>query len=92
MIAPAVRQVTSALGASDVLLCAAHGRSRPGVAQPPVAIARGSVSAALATIVRQAVTVGPAWIVAKGGITSHDVAGPGWASGGTEVAGQLFPA
>ena len=90
VIAPAVRQVTSALGASDVLLCTSRtvvpGREAAG----SLAIAR-VVSAALSTIVRQAVAAGPAWVVAKGGITSHDVAVSGLGIRRAEVAGQLFP-
>jgi uncharacterized protein YgbK (DUF1537 family) len=90
VIAPAVRQVTSALGASDVLLCTSRtvvpGREAAG----SLAIAR-AVSAALSAIVRQAVAAGPAWVVAKGGITSHDVAVSGLGIRRAEVAGQLFP-
>ncbi len=90
VIAPAVRRVTSALGASDVLLCTSRtvvpGREAAG----SLAIAR-EVSAALATIVRQAMAAGPAWVVAKGGITSHDVAVSGLGIRRAEVAGQLFP-
>ena len=90
VIAPAVRQVTAALGASDVLLCTSRtvvpGREAAGT----LAIAR-TVSAALSTIVRQAVAAGPAWFVAKGGITSHDVAVSGLGIRRAEVAGQLFP-
>ncbi len=90
VIAPAVRQVTSALAASDVLLCTSRtvvpGREAAG----SLAIAR-AVSAALATIVRQAVAARPAWVVAKGGITSHDVAVSGLGIRRAEVAGQLFP-
>ncbi len=90
VIAPAVRQVTAALGASDVLLCTSRtvvpGREAAG----SLAIAR-TVSAALSTIVRRAVAAGPAWVVAKGGITSHDVAVSGLGIRRAEVAGQLFP-
>jgi uncharacterized protein YgbK (DUF1537 family) len=90
VIAPAVRQVTAALGASDVLLCTSRtvvpGREAAG----SLAIAR-TVSAALSTIVRRSVAAGPAWVVAKGGITSHDVAVSGLGIRRAEVAGQLFP-
>ena len=57
-----------------------------------------AISAALASIVREVVrsaercrAPGPAWIVAKGGITSHDVAVHGLGIRRAEVAGQLFP-
>jgi len=73
-----------------VLLCTSRtvvpGREAAG----SLAIAR-AVSAALSAIVRQAVAAGPAWVVAKGGITSHDVAVSGLGIRRAEVAGQLFP-
>jgi uncharacterized protein YgbK (DUF1537 family) len=55
-----------------------------------LAVAR-AVSGALARVVRLALAAGPAWIVAKGGITSHDVAVHGLGIRRAEVAGQLFP-
>ena len=55
-----------------------------------LAIAR-TVSAALSQVVRDALAAGPAWVVAKGGITSHDVAVRGLGIRRAEVAGQLFP-
>jgi uncharacterized protein YgbK (DUF1537 family) len=42
-------------------------------------------------VVRAALDAGPAWIVAKGGITSHDVAVRGLGMRRAEVVGQLFP-
>jgi len=91
VITPAVRRVAGALGGSDVLLCTSRtvvaGRDRAG----GLAIAR-TVSAALSRIVREAVAgAAPAWIVAKGGITSHDVATRGLGIRRAEVTGQLFP-
>ena len=50
-----------------------------------------AVSAALAGVVRHALPAGPAWIVAKGGITSHDVALHGLGIRRAVVTGQLFP-
>jgi uncharacterized protein YgbK (DUF1537 family) len=49
------------------------------------------VSAALSRIVREALAGTPAWVVAKGGITSHDVATRGLGIRRADVAGQLFP-
>ena len=49
------------------------------------------VSAALAGIVRGAMSAQPAWILAKGGITAHDVALSGLGIRRARVAGQLFP-
>jgi uncharacterized protein YgbK (DUF1537 family) len=47
--------------------------------------------AALSRTVRQALPARPAWVIAKGGITSHDVAVHGLGIRRAEVAGQLFP-
>ena len=84
------RQVTAALRESDVLLytsrAVATGRDGAG----SLAIAR-TVSAALSRTVREALAARPAWVVAKGGITSHDVARHGLGIRRAEVAGQLFP-
>ena len=55
-----------------------------------LAIAR-TVSAALSQTVRQALAARPAWVIAKGGITSHDVAVHGLGICRAEMAGQLFP-
>ncbi|MFY9890712.1 MAG: nucleotide-binding domain containing protein, partial [Streptosporangiaceae bacterium] len=49
------------------------------------------VSAAVARTVRLALASRPAWILAKGGVTSHDVAVHGLGIRRAEVAGQLFP-
>jgi uncharacterized protein YgbK (DUF1537 family) len=90
VVAAAARQVTEALNRSDVLLstsrAVAAGRDSAG----GLAIAR-QVSAALSGTVRAALAAEPAWIVAKGGITSHDVALSGLGIRRAAVAGQLFP-
>ncbi len=87
---PVARQVAEALERSDVLLYTSRtvvpGQDRAG----GLAIAR-TVSAALSRIVREALAASPAWVVAKGGITSHDVATRGLGIRRAEVAGQLFP-
>ncbi len=84
------RQVAAALRDSDVLLytsrAVATGRDGAG----SLAIAR-TVSAALSRTVRESLAARPAWVVAKGGITSHDVARHGLGIRRAEVAGQLFP-
>ena len=92
VITPAVRQVADALGRSDVLLYTSRTVLAGGLA-----IAR-AVSAALSQIVRETLDAAgspgrarPAWIVAKGGITSHDVAVYGLGIRRAEVIGQLFP-
>ena len=88
--AAAAARVAGALRRSDVLL-----RTSPVVAAgtgqaDSLAIAR-RVSAALAGTVRAALAAKPAWIVAKGGITAHDVALHGLGIRRAAVAGQLFP-
>jgi uncharacterized protein YgbK (DUF1537 family) len=88
--AETARQVAAALPDSDVLLytsrAVATGADGPG----SLAIAR-TVSAAVSRIVSEALAARPAWIVAKGGITSHDVAQRGLGIRRAEVVGQLFP-
>jgi uncharacterized protein YgbK (DUF1537 family) len=86
----AARQVTAALGRSDVLLYTSREVVRGRDAPDGLAIAR-AVSAALSRTVRQGLAAGPSWVVAKGGITSHDVAVAGLGIRRAEVAGQLFP-
>ncbi len=89
VVAAAARRVTDALGRSDVLLYTSRAFV-PGGGADPLAAGR-AVSAALARIVRDALAVRPAWIIAKGGITSHDVATRGLGIRRAEVAGQIFP-
>jgi uncharacterized protein YgbK (DUF1537 family) len=84
------RQVARALDRSDVLLYTSRTIIRGHDAADSLAIAR-RVSGALSRIVREALAGGPAWVVAKGGITSHDVALHGLGIRRAEVTGQLFP-
>jgi uncharacterized protein YgbK (DUF1537 family) len=88
--ADATRRVTRALAHSDVLLYTSREVVAARDAAGSLAIAR-TVSAALSRIVRGALAAGPAWVVAKGGITSHDVMLQGLGIRRAEVAGQLFP-
>ena len=90
VVADTARQVAAALGRSDVLLYTSRALVRGRDAADSLAIAR-AVSAALARTVRQALAARPAWVIAKGGITSHDVALHGLGIRRAEVAGQLFP-
>jgi Nucleotide-binding C-terminal domain/Tn3 transposase DDE domain len=89
-VADTGRQVAAALGRSDVLLYTSRTLIRGRDAADSLAIAR-MVSAALSQTVRQALAARPAWVIAKGGITSHDVAVHGLGIRRAEVAGQLFP-
>ena len=84
------QQVARALGRSDVLLYTSRTITRGHDGADGLAIAR-SISGALSRIVREALAAGPAWVVAKGGITSHDVALHGLGIRRAEVTGQLFP-
>jgi uncharacterized protein YgbK (DUF1537 family) len=96
------RQVVAALRQSDVLLYTSRavfsGSARQdgsawqdgSVWQDSLAVAR-AVSAAVARIVRESLAAEPAWLVAKGGITAHDVAVHGLGLRRARVAGQLFP-
>jgi uncharacterized protein YgbK (DUF1537 family) len=84
------RHVVAALGRSDVLLYTSRTVVSDSHRQDDLAIAR-TVSGALGRIARRALAAKPAWIIAKGGITSHDVAVRGLRIRRAEVAGQLFP-
>jgi uncharacterized protein YgbK (DUF1537 family) len=88
--AATAQQVADALGRSDVLLCTSRTFVAGSNGQDNLAIAR-RVSAALSRTVREALAAKPAWMIAKGGITSHDVALHGLGIRRAEVAGQLFP-
>jgi len=90
VVADTARQAAAALGRSDVLLYTSRTLVRGRDAADSLAIAR-AVSAALAQTVRHALAAEPAWVIAKGGITSHDVALHGLGIRRAEVAGQLFP-
>jgi uncharacterized protein YgbK (DUF1537 family) len=90
VVAATARQVTDALRGSDVLLYTSRAFVAADGVADHLAIGR-AVSAALSRVVREALAARPAWILAKGGITSHDVALYGLGIRRAEVAGQLFP-
>jgi len=95
VVARAARRVADGLSRSDVLLYTSRGVATGRNAEESLSAGR-AISAALSGVVRQAVAgssgaAHPAWIVAKGGITSHDVAVHGLGIRRAEVAGQLFP-
>ena len=83
------QQVIEALATSDVLLFTSRTLLRGGDADDSLAISR-TVSTAVIEVVRAALAAHPAWVVAKGGITSHDVAVRGLGIRRAEVVGQLF--
>jgi uncharacterized protein YgbK (DUF1537 family) len=88
--AVAARQVADSLGRTDVLLYTSRTLVPGSDGADSLAIAR-KVSAALSRTVRAALAARPAWVIAKGGITSHDVAVHGLGIRRAEVTGQLFP-
>jgi uncharacterized protein YgbK (DUF1537 family) len=90
VVAATARQVVAALRHSDVLLYTSREVAVAADAAGSLTIAR-TVSAALSRIVRDALAARPAWVIAKGGITSHDVMLYGLGIHRAEVAGQLFP-
>ncbi len=90
VLAATARQVVTALGRSDVVLYTSRAVVSASHGRDDLVIAR-AVSGALASIARRALAARPAWIIAKGGITSHDVASRGLGIRRAEVAGQLFP-
>lgn len=90
VVGEAAGRVAAALAGSDVVLYTSRTLVRGTDRDDSLAIAR-TVSAALSQVVRDSLAAGPAWVVAKGGITSHDVAVRGLGIRRAEVAGQLFP-
>jgi uncharacterized protein YgbK (DUF1537 family) len=83
-------RVASALRGADVLLVTSRTLARATDPDASLRISR-AVSAAVVDVVRAARAARPAWVVAKGGITSHDVAVHGLAIRRAEVLGQLLP-
>ena len=89
-------RVVQALAESDVLLFTSRTLVRDDDPATSLEISR-QVSTAVIEVVRGAVAgshptgSGPAWVVAKGGITSHDVAVRGLGIRRATVLGQLLP-
>jgi uncharacterized protein YgbK (DUF1537 family) len=89
-VADVAAQVVAALAESDVLLFTSRTLLRHADPAASLEIAR-QVSTAVIEVVRGAVAAEPAWVVAKGGITSHDVAVRGLGIRRATVLGQLLP-
>jgi uncharacterized protein YgbK (DUF1537 family) len=89
-LADATRQVVSTLDRSEVLLFTSRDLLRGRDATESLEISR-QVSTAVTEVVRAALAARPAWVVAKGGITSHDVAVRGLGIRRAKVLGQLLP-
>lgn len=78
-------RVARALADGDVLLYTSRER-----VDGDLAFSR-RVSRAVTEVVRRALSARPGWLIAKGGITSHDVAVHGLGLRRAEVLGQLLP-
>jgi uncharacterized protein YgbK (DUF1537 family) len=89
-VADAARRVAAELQISDVLLSTTRTLARGEDAAASLRIAR-AVSAALVDVVHRARAARPAWVIAKGGITSHDIAAHGLGIRRAAVLGQLLP-
>jgi uncharacterized protein YgbK (DUF1537 family) len=89
-VAEVTARVVDALAVSDVLLFTSRTLLRDTDPAGSLEIAR-QVSTAVIEVVRGSVPAQPAWVVAKGGITSHDVAVRGLGIRRATVLGQLLP-
>jgi uncharacterized protein YgbK (DUF1537 family) len=89
-VAAVTDRVVCALERSDVLLFTSRTLLRDVDPAASLEIAR-QVSTAVIEVVRGALVAKPAWVVAKGGITSHDVAVRGLGIRRATVLGQLLP-
>jgi uncharacterized protein YgbK (DUF1537 family) len=89
-VAEITDRVIGALAESDVLLFTSRTLLRDPDPGASLQIAR-QVSTAVTEVVRGAVAAEPAWVIAKGGITSHDVAVRGLGIRRATVLGQLLP-
>jgi uncharacterized protein YgbK (DUF1537 family) len=89
-VADVTRRVVDALAGAEVLLFTSRTLLRDTDPAASLEIAR-TVSTAVIEVVRGAVAAEPAWVVAKGGITSHDVAVRGLGIRRATVLGQLLP-
>lgn len=89
-VAEAAGRVGAALAGSDVVLFTSRDLVVGDGGLSSLAIAR-AVSAGVAEVVARSLAARPAWVVAKGGITSHDVAVRGLGMRRAVVVGQVFP-
>jgi uncharacterized protein YgbK (DUF1537 family) len=89
-VAEITARVIGALADSNVLVFTSRTLLRDVDPAASLEIAR-QVSTAVIDVVRAAVAAKPAWVVAKGGITSHDVAVRGLGIRRATVLGQLLP-
>ncbi|APX33601.1 hypothetical protein BH708_13755 [Brachybacterium sp. P6-10-X1] len=83
-------RVREALGGDDCVLYTSRDLVRTEDPDESLAIAR-SVSDAVVEVVQRVRSARPAWVVAKGGITSHEVAAHGLGIRRARVEGQFWP-
>lgn len=83
-------KVRGALRHHDVVLYTSRELVRTDNPAESLSIAR-TVSDAVVAVVQAIRDVRPAWVVAKGGITSHEIAVKGLGIRRAEVTGQFFP-
>ncbi len=88
-VAELAGEVRRGLASSDVLLMTSRALVTGPDRASSLGIAR-EVSAMLSAVVRESLLDPPAWVVAKGGITSHDIAVHGLGIRRARVEGQLF--
>jgi uncharacterized protein YgbK (DUF1537 family) len=89
-LADLILRVVAGLGRSDVLLFTSRRLMRGRDTVDSFQIAR-TVSSAVTEVVRGGLTAKPAWVVAKEGITAHDVAVQALGIRRAKVLGQLLP-
>ncbi|GGG58502.1 hypothetical protein GCM10011374_21660 [Kocuria dechangensis] len=86
----AVTDIVEALASTDVVLWTSRDLVRTEDPDESLAIAR-AVSDAVVEVVRRVAQARPAWVVAKGGITSHEIAHRALGIRRATVVGQFFP-
>lgn len=84
------RQLAGCLAERDTLLLTSRTLLRGTDSGDSLRVAK-QVSDAVSEVVRRARSAGPAWVVTKGGITSHDVSVDGLGIRRARVLGQLLP-
>lgn len=89
-LAAVTAEVAAGLATSDVLLYTSRALRRVDDPDASLALSR-EVSRAVTDVVRGTLPGRPAWVVAKGGITSHDVASRGLGMRRGRILGQLMP-
>ncbi|MEY8654480.1 four-carbon acid sugar kinase family protein [Brachybacterium paraconglomeratum] len=89
-LADVAAQATATLRTSDCVVYTSRDLVRTDDPAESLAIAR-SVSDAVVEVVRRVRAAKPAWVVAKGGITSHEVAENGLGIRRARVEGQFWP-